>query len=190
MSSMSSAQIVSAGSAIHNKMPPALVGPLALHASTPVSYPGAVSPDHGAKPLGTNFFFLSLCFIKQSIFFFYLSRNYGEKGEEGGKSTRQRGKNSGKNGATRALGWDDETRLLDTIRKERKIRAKVTGVSHYRFMSSLNYGYLCKLICLHCYNKDRIIAIFRKCINASEMRNEMSFHASRALLHLEMFPNA
>ncbi|KAF3421154.1 hypothetical protein E2986_06917 [Frieseomelitta varia] len=41
MSSMSSAQIVSAGSAIHNKMPPALVGPLALHASTPVSYPGA-----------------------------------------------------------------------------------------------------------------------------------------------------
>jgi len=45
MSSMSSAQIVSAGSAIHNKMPPALVGPLALHASTPVSYPGAVSPD-------------------------------------------------------------------------------------------------------------------------------------------------
>lgn len=44
MSSMSSAQIVSAGSAIHNKMPPALVGPLALHASTPVSYPGAVSP--------------------------------------------------------------------------------------------------------------------------------------------------
>ncbi|XP_043581204.1 transcriptional enhancer factor TEF-1 isoform X6 [Bombus pyrosoma] len=43
MSSMSSAQIVSAGSAIHNKMPPALVGPLALHASTPVSYPGATS---------------------------------------------------------------------------------------------------------------------------------------------------
>lgn len=55
MSSMSSAQIVSAGSAIHNKMPPALVGPLALHASTPVSYPGAVSPDHG-KPLGNKFF--------------------------------------------------------------------------------------------------------------------------------------
>lgn len=57
MSSMSSAQIVSAGSAIHNKMPPALVGPLALHASTPVSYPGAVSPDLG-EPLETFFFFL------------------------------------------------------------------------------------------------------------------------------------
>lgn len=56
MSSMSSAQIVSAGSAIHNKMPPALVGPLALHASTPVSYPGAVSPDLG-EPLETFFFF-------------------------------------------------------------------------------------------------------------------------------------
>lgn len=55
MSSMSSAQIVSAGSAIHNKMPPALVGPLALHASTPVSYPGAVSPDLG-EPLETFFF--------------------------------------------------------------------------------------------------------------------------------------
>lgn len=55
MSSMSSAQIVSAGSAIHNKMPPALVGPLALHASTPVSYPGAVSPDLG-EPLQTFFF--------------------------------------------------------------------------------------------------------------------------------------
>lgn len=49
MSSMSSAQIVSAGSAIHNKMSPALVGPLALHASTPVSYPGAVSPDLGEE---------------------------------------------------------------------------------------------------------------------------------------------
>lgn len=55
MSSMSSAQIVSAGSAIHNKMPPALVGPLAL-ASTPVSYPGAVSPDIGKEPLETFFF--------------------------------------------------------------------------------------------------------------------------------------
>ena len=44
MSTMSSAQIVSAGSAIHNKMPSALIGHLALHASTPVSYPGAVSP--------------------------------------------------------------------------------------------------------------------------------------------------
>lgn len=44
MANMSGAQIVSAGSAIHNKMSPALEGPLALHASTPVSYPGAVSP--------------------------------------------------------------------------------------------------------------------------------------------------
>ncbi|XP_043581195.1 protein scalloped isoform X2 [Bombus pyrosoma] len=50
MSSMSSAQIVSAGSAIHNKMPPALVGPLALHASTPVSYPGAKNtPEKKSK---------------------------------------------------------------------------------------------------------------------------------------------
>lgn len=48
MSSMSSAQIVSAGSAIHNKMPPALVGPLAL-ASNPASFPGAVSPDIGKE---------------------------------------------------------------------------------------------------------------------------------------------
>lgn len=62
MSSMSSAQIVSAGSAIHNKMPPALVGPLALHASTPVSYPGAVSPDLG-EPLETLFFFFSSAFL-------------------------------------------------------------------------------------------------------------------------------
>lgn len=49
MSNMSSAQIVSAGSSIHNKMTPALVGHLALHASTPVSYPGAVSPDQGER---------------------------------------------------------------------------------------------------------------------------------------------
>lgn len=63
MSSMSSAQIVSAGSAIHNKMPPALVGPLALHASTPVSYPGAVSPDLG-EPHET--FFLSAFFFKRA----------------------------------------------------------------------------------------------------------------------------
>lgn len=49
MSNMSSAQIVSAGSSIHNKMTPALVGHLALHASTPVSYPGAVSPDQGMR---------------------------------------------------------------------------------------------------------------------------------------------
>jgi len=55
---MSSAQIVSAGSAIHNKMPPALVGPLALHASPPVSYPGAVSPDFGeGTPGSISFFF-------------------------------------------------------------------------------------------------------------------------------------
>jgi len=53
MSSMSSAQIVSAGSAIHNKMP-LMGGTLALHASTPVSYPGAVSPDLG-EPLKTFF---------------------------------------------------------------------------------------------------------------------------------------
>ncbi|XP_043789751.1 transcriptional enhancer factor TEF-1 isoform X8 [Apis laboriosa] len=53
MSSMSSAQIVSAGSAIHNKMPPALVGPLALHASTPVSYPGAQFWQPGLQP-GTS----------------------------------------------------------------------------------------------------------------------------------------
>ncbi|KAL6448435.1 hypothetical protein ACFW04_000391 [Cataglyphis niger] len=52
MSSMSSAQIVSAGSAIHNKMPPALVGPLAL-ASTPVSYPGAQFWQPGLQP-GTS----------------------------------------------------------------------------------------------------------------------------------------
>lgn len=45
MSSLSSAQIVSTGSSIHNKLPHAFVGPLALHASTPVSYPGAVSPN-------------------------------------------------------------------------------------------------------------------------------------------------
>lgn len=62
MSSMSSAQIVSAGSAIHNKMPPALVGPLALHASTPVSYPGAVSPDLG-ESLETFFFFTFTAFL-------------------------------------------------------------------------------------------------------------------------------
>lgn len=49
MSNMSSAQIVSAGSSIHNKMTPALVGHLALHASTPVSYPGAVSPNHSER---------------------------------------------------------------------------------------------------------------------------------------------
>lgn len=66
MSSMSSAQIVSAGSAIHNKMPPALVGPLALHASTPVSYPGAVSPDLG-EPLET--FFLSAFLFKTATSF-------------------------------------------------------------------------------------------------------------------------
>lgn len=30
-------------------MTPALVGHLALHASTPVSYPGAVSPDRGER---------------------------------------------------------------------------------------------------------------------------------------------
>jgi len=59
---MSSAQIVSAGSAIHNKMPPALVGPLALHASPPVSYPGAVSPDFGGGTPGSISFF---------FFFFY-----------------------------------------------------------------------------------------------------------------------
>lgn len=63
MSSMSSAQIVSAGSAIHNKMPPALVGPLALHASTPVSYPGAVS----RPPI---FLFLSLYMRCISISYF------------------------------------------------------------------------------------------------------------------------
>lgn len=45
MSSMSSAQIVSTSRAMHNKMPPALVRPLAFHSSTPVSYFGAVSPS-------------------------------------------------------------------------------------------------------------------------------------------------
>lgn len=55
---MSSAQIVSAGSAIHNKMPPALVGPLALHASTPVSYPGAVSPNSWLGFLGRETFII------------------------------------------------------------------------------------------------------------------------------------
>lgn len=74
MSSMSSAQIVSAGSAIHNKMPPALVGPLALHASTPVSYPGAVSPDHEEPLLETTFFFLF--FIATYHNFLYLERSH------------------------------------------------------------------------------------------------------------------
>ncbi|XP_014209220.1 transcriptional enhancer factor TEF-1 isoform X2 [Copidosoma floridanum] len=53
ISCMSSAQIVSTGSAIHNKMPPALVGPLALHASTPVSYPGSQFWQPGLQP-GTS----------------------------------------------------------------------------------------------------------------------------------------
>lgn len=66
MSSMSSAQIVSAGSAIHNKMPPALVGPLALHASTPVSYPGAVSPDLGEEIPWDIFFLSALLFFQKS----------------------------------------------------------------------------------------------------------------------------
>ncbi|XP_018058595.1 PREDICTED: transcriptional enhancer factor TEF-1-like [Atta colombica] len=52
MSSMSSAQIVSAGSAIHNKMP-LMGGTLALHASTPVSYPGAQFWQPGLQP-GTS----------------------------------------------------------------------------------------------------------------------------------------
>ncbi|XP_008548186.1 transcriptional enhancer factor TEF-1 isoform X1 [Microplitis mediator] len=52
MSSMSSAQIVSAGSVIHNKMTPALMGTLALHASTP-SYPGANFWQPGLQP-GTS----------------------------------------------------------------------------------------------------------------------------------------
>ncbi|XP_014482453.1 PREDICTED: transcriptional enhancer factor TEF-1 isoform X1 [Dinoponera quadriceps] len=53
MSNMSSAQIVSAGSSIHNKMTPTLVGHLALHASTPVSYPGAQFWQPGLQP-GTS----------------------------------------------------------------------------------------------------------------------------------------
>lgn len=69
MSSMSSAQIVSAGSAIHNKMPPALVGPLALHASTPVSYPGAVSPDLGEEIPWDIFFYRHFFFFKRATSF-------------------------------------------------------------------------------------------------------------------------
>lgn len=82
MSSMSSAQIVSAGSAIHNKMSPALVGPLALHASTPVSYPGAVSPDLGEE-IPWNVF----------VSFFFCYRHFSSK-------------------EPRALGWDDETQIV------------------------------------------------------------------------------
>lgn len=70
MSSMSSAQIVSAGSAIHNKMPPALVGPLAL-ASTPASFPGAVSPDIGKERTPWDFFsfFIGLFLFKRATSF-------------------------------------------------------------------------------------------------------------------------
>lgn len=90
MSGMSSAQIVSAGSAIHNKMPPALVGPLALHASTPVSYPGAVSPDLGREPLVRDIsFFFSFCLLFLSAFLFKRATSFS------GETTRRRARRCG-----------------------------------------------------------------------------------------------
>lgn len=63
MASMTSAQIVSAGGAIHNKMSPVLEGPLALHASTPVSYPAAVSSKNTRHPQVYFIFFSSFIFV-------------------------------------------------------------------------------------------------------------------------------
>jgi len=70
-------------------MPPALVGPLALHASPPVSYPGAVSPDFGGGTPGSISFFFSFSFFFFS--FFIIGLFLLNSHELWGETTRRRG---------------------------------------------------------------------------------------------------